>query len=674
VGVPPLITSQPQSQTVFAGTNVTFSVTATGTPPLNYQWLLNGQPIGGAVGSSYSIASVQSGQAGKYTVEVSNTYGSVLSAPATLVVYTINASGVIGTPFNYQIPPISGATWYSISGQPSGLVCDNGSGLISGTPTETGLFWVSVEARNVLGAQWSVFYLFSIADPAITSATSAQGVVGVPFTYLITSDNSPGASLPTWYLASGLPPGLHHDAGSPLIYGTPTEPGTFWLSVEAQDLFGTASATIRLAITQTAVTSATNTLPVTNVVSERLTLQTVGSGGVSPNYRNAVLEVGKSYTVAATAGSGNMFSNWIGSALGNVVLVSSNPKLTFTMRSNLVLQARFIPNPFIPAAGAYQGLFYNTGGVEQASSGFFSGSVSSSGVFSAKFQQGLKSFPLSGQFSLSGAWHTNSIKGWSNTAVSLQPGLAGEDAITGSLSNAFWTVSLWANRATYSKTHLAPQAGKYTLVLPGSADAQSEPGGHGYGSASVDTSGNITFNGRLGDGTKAAQSAIVSKEGQWALYVPLYSGQGSLLGWLTFTNQADRDLGGLLNWIKPARAATNLYPAGFTNQTDAFGSRYVFTNGVRALNLTNGVLILENGNLPASLTNEFTLRTNNAAAGTCGLTLTITNATGLFQGSLTNPATGKIIKVSGAVLQKANAGYGTFLGTNQSGSVFLGPE
>ena len=159
---------------------------------------------------------------------------------------------------------------------------------------------------------------------------------------------------------------------------------------------------------------------------------------------------------------------------------------------------------------------------------------------------------------------TNAVHAWSNTAIWLQLDLSGGDAITGNLSNALWTAELAANRAVYSKANPASQAGKYTLVLPGSPNADIEPGGDGYGSASVDPSGNITFSGTLGDGTKVSQVATVSKEAQWGLYIPLYSGQGSVLGWLTFTNQADSDLEGLVNWIKPAHSVTNVYPAGFT--------------------------------------------------------------------------------------------------------------
>ncbi len=57
----PFLTQQPQSQSVPAGTNVTFSVVAGGTPPLAYQWRKDGDAIGGATNSSHSIATVPAG-------------------------------------------------------------------------------------------------------------------------------------------------------------------------------------------------------------------------------------------------------------------------------------------------------------------------------------------------------------------------------------------------------------------------------------------------------------------------------------------------------------------------------------------------------------------------------------------------------------------------------------
>jgi hypothetical protein len=84
----PAITTQPQSQTVDAGANVSFSVTATGKPLPTYQWLFNGNAIAGATGSSYSVSSVQTANAGNYAVTVTNLVGNVTSSVATLTVST----------------------------------------------------------------------------------------------------------------------------------------------------------------------------------------------------------------------------------------------------------------------------------------------------------------------------------------------------------------------------------------------------------------------------------------------------------------------------------------------------------------------------------------------------------------------------------------------------------
>lgn len=86
--VAPSITSQPQSQTVTQGQNATFSVSASGTQPMSYQWTFNGANISGATASSYTVANAQAGNAGTYAVVVSNSAGSVTSADATL---TVNA-------------------------------------------------------------------------------------------------------------------------------------------------------------------------------------------------------------------------------------------------------------------------------------------------------------------------------------------------------------------------------------------------------------------------------------------------------------------------------------------------------------------------------------------------------------------------------------------------------
>jgi hypothetical protein len=88
LGTAPAITTQPASQSVNTGASVSFSVAASGTAPLSYQWHFNNSPISGATNSSFSITSAAAANAGSYHVVVSNQAGSVTSNAATLTVNT----------------------------------------------------------------------------------------------------------------------------------------------------------------------------------------------------------------------------------------------------------------------------------------------------------------------------------------------------------------------------------------------------------------------------------------------------------------------------------------------------------------------------------------------------------------------------------------------------------
>lgn len=82
--VPPIITVQPASQTVLAGSQVEFDVGASGTAPLSYQWNFNGSAIPGANLTSYVIASTLPTNTGQYSCLVTNIGGSATSFAATL--------------------------------------------------------------------------------------------------------------------------------------------------------------------------------------------------------------------------------------------------------------------------------------------------------------------------------------------------------------------------------------------------------------------------------------------------------------------------------------------------------------------------------------------------------------------------------------------------------------
>ena len=100
--VAPAITTPPASQRVAVGQEVTFTVEATGSPTLTYQWLKGTAQIPAATGASYTITSVQLTDQAAYSCMVTNGTGSVTSAAATLTVLTpvafwADAYGLDGT-------------------------------------------------------------------------------------------------------------------------------------------------------------------------------------------------------------------------------------------------------------------------------------------------------------------------------------------------------------------------------------------------------------------------------------------------------------------------------------------------------------------------------------------------------------------------------------------------
>src|SRR5437879_5359482 len=148
------ITAQPTAQTVIGGQSATFSVAATGTAPLSYQWNKNGAAVSGATSSSYTTpATTSSDNGAQFAVVVSNAAGSITSNSATLTVnagpvapsittqptsqtvtagqaatFTVTATGTapLGYQWNKNGAAISGATSSSYT-TPATTSSDNGA-------------------------------------------------------------------------------------------------------------------------------------------------------------------------------------------------------------------------------------------------------------------------------------------------------------------------------------------------------------------------------------------------------------------------------------------------------------------------------------------------------------------------------------------------------------------
>lgn len=84
--VAPTITTQPQAASVVEGASATFTVAATGTAPLAYQWRLNGTDIAGATSATYTRVTALADTGAAITVRVSNAAGAVVSQAAALTV------------------------------------------------------------------------------------------------------------------------------------------------------------------------------------------------------------------------------------------------------------------------------------------------------------------------------------------------------------------------------------------------------------------------------------------------------------------------------------------------------------------------------------------------------------------------------------------------------------
>ena len=109
--VPPSITSPPVSQSVDYGANATFTVTASGTATLFYEWRKDNVSIG-VTTSTLTLNSVQSIDAGSYSVRVSNGFGAVTSSSAVLTVQTIAVSAS-------PTPMVGGSTTLSVNAVPA---------------------------------------------------------------------------------------------------------------------------------------------------------------------------------------------------------------------------------------------------------------------------------------------------------------------------------------------------------------------------------------------------------------------------------------------------------------------------------------------------------------------------------------------------------------------------
>jgi hypothetical protein len=328
------------------------------------------------------------------------------------------------------------------------------------------------------------------------------------------------------------------------------------------------------------------------------------------------------------------------------------------------------------ARSTYSGLFSPTNDLSTGNSGGLTITTTGKGGFSGKIQMGTSRYSFKGSLNGQGE-ATVSVKRGKLATLSLQfhTNASAGDQLFGSLGDGAWTAQLVAEKNPFDgKSKVSPQAGRYTMVIPGKESASAEPSGAGYATISVSKAGRAKVIAVLADGTKVTQSGSLSVEGALPFYAGLYRGQGSLGGWLNVSSEFGGKTGGMLNWNRPAAATGKYYASGFTNQPVARVSFYEPPpKGNAILSFSDGDVLLDGGNLNGLIQNTVHLDSNNhvKSTGSNKVSLAFTLSTGAFKGKALDPATAKPINFAGVVLQSCGQGFGSFNGSTLIGNARL---
>ncbi len=223
--VPPAITAQPTDELVGLGATATFSVTATGTTPLIYQWQLNGTNLvkgtnlvdggifDGVTNSTLTITNVQPGDAGNYSVIVTNLAGSVTSSNAALTVLTlpqitnqpVGQSNSVGATVTFSVGAV-GQVPLRFHWQFNGINLAN-SGQISGATNDT---LAISNAQTTNSGSYSV--IVSNLVGSVTSSNAVLLVTNIPPTITVQPTNQTvgvGTTATLAVVATGTAP-LHY--------------------------------------------------------------------------------------------------------------------------------------------------------------------------------------------------------------------------------------------------------------------------------------------------------------------------------------------------------------------------------------------------------------------------------------------------------------------------------
>ncbi len=238
----PVITSA-ASASVIAVTPFVYTITASGSPG---SFNATGLPPGLALSNAVVFGTPTTIGTWNIQLSAANASGTgnanlalAIKPPLPVITSPGNADGIMNAAFAYSIQAANVATSFGAAGLPGGLTLDPAKGTITGTPTNSGVYAVTIGATNITGQTSGpltiVIYAGAIPAPVITSSLTATGTIGARFSYAITATNNP-----TGFIAIGLPAGLSFDPANGGITGAPVAAGTNTVTLRATNRGGTS--------------------------------------------------------------------------------------------------------------------------------------------------------------------------------------------------------------------------------------------------------------------------------------------------------------------------------------------------------------------------------------------------------------------------------------------------
>lgn len=335
----PAIITQPAGLTVAVGQTATFSVTATGTGPLSYQWYENGMAISGATSSSYTTPPAVLGDSGSvFTVTVSNSVGTVTSIGATLTVQLPVAKSLVPSsatpPYNSSVmlvPTFSGGTAV-IGSMGVGSSDITTSAMSGGSYPTPPLTTAKTYTLTVTDSKGNVVSTTSLVTPTSVTITpiSPANQTFAPGQLSFTATASGGVTNNLiWSASTGTFSGN--------VWTSPTVAGTYTItatSVDESSVFVTTTASISAPVimvqptSQHVCTGAGIMLSVSATYAASYQWNRNGTaipGATNSTYTIPAAAAGNAgnYSVTVTNGVGSVISNVATVAVGSTI--TSNP-------------------------------------------------------------------------------------------------------------------------------------------------------------------------------------------------------------------------------------------------------------------------------------------------------------------------------------------------------------